>query len=167
MGIPQFCLWLENTAIAAAIRRSTWLFPTIETIHVLAIVLVVGSIGMFDLRLLNIASRDRRIHEVFEEVAPWTWASFACAVIAGFLLFSSNATKYYHNIPFRLKMAFLLLAGLNVAIFHFGAYRSMADWSASGRVPFAAKFAGALSLIVWIGVVACGRWIGFTISTLP
>jgi hypothetical protein len=138
------------------------LFPTIETIHVLSIVLVVGSISMFDLRLLNIASRDRGVTELYEEVAPWTWASFACAAIAGFLLFTSDALKYYHNTPFRMKMTLLLLIGVNTAFFHFRTYHSVASWDRGGRIPLAAKFAGASSLFFWVCVVACGRWIGFT-----
>ena len=133
----------------------------------LAIVIVVGSIGMFDLRLLNLTSRDRRVTELYEEVAPWTWASFACAVIAGSFLFSSDAVKYYHNVPFRLKMALLLLAGANAVIFHFTTYKSVAGWDRGEDIPLRAKLTGAFSLLFWVCVVACGRWIGFTNSALP
>jgi hypothetical protein len=83
MSIRHFCAWLESTHLATSIRVSTWLFPTIETIHVLAIVLVVGSIARFDLRLLNLAYRDRKVSEVYEEVVPWTWVCFSFAAIAG------------------------------------------------------------------------------------
>jgi hypothetical protein len=162
MFIPQFCSWLESTSVATGIRQSTWLFPTIETVHVLAIVLVVGSISRFDLRLLNLASRDRSVSELYEEVLPWTWTSFVCAAIAGSLLFSSHATKYYHTFPFRMKMLLLLLLGLNAAIFQLRTYRSVARWDREACVPLAAKLAGGFSLLVWICVVACGRWIGFT-----
>jgi len=117
---------------------------------------------MFDLRLLGIASRDRGIRELYDEVLPWTWASFICAAIAGSLLFSSSATKYYHNFPFRMKMLLLVLAGLNTAVFQFGTYRGVDKWDREGRVPFGAKLAGALSIVLWIGVVGFGRWIGFT-----
>lgn len=160
--IPHVCAWLQGLPFAREIRQSLWLFPTIETIHVLSIVLVVGSISMFDLRLLNISSRDRGVTELYEEIMPWTWASFACAVVAGFLLFSSDAVKYYHNIPFRIKMILLLVIGANTALFQFTTYRSVSTWNGGGRIPLAAKFAAAFSLILWIGVVACGRWIGFT-----
>jgi len=162
MGIPEFCAWLENTSFATAIRQSTWLFPAIETLHVLAIVIVVGSVTMLDLRLLNIAWRDRSIREIHEDVLPWTWASFAVAAIAGALLFSSSATKYYHNIPFRMKMALLVVVAINAAIFEFGIYRRVADSREGERIPVAAKVAGAAGIVLWIAVVACGRWIGFT-----
>lgn len=162
MIVPQFCAWLENTRMAAAIRTSTWLFPTIESIHVLAITLVVGSVAMFDLRLLGIAYRDRSVTELHREILPWTWASFACAVIAGSLMFSSDATKYSENGPFRLKMLTLLLIGINTAIFEFGAYRGVARWDREKGTPLSAKLAGGISLVLWILVVGFGRWIGFT-----
>ena len=129
---------------------------------VLAIVMVVGSISRFDLRLLNIASRDRSVTELYGEVLPWTWISFACAAMAGSLLFSSHATKYYHKFPFRMKMLLLLLLGVNAAIFQLRTYRSVAGWDREARIPLAAKLAGGSSLLFWICVVALGRWIGFT-----
>ncbi|HXQ26861.1 MAG TPA: DUF6644 family protein [Candidatus Acidoferrales bacterium] len=162
MAIPEFCAWLENTAVASNIRQSTWLFPTIETIHVLFTVLVVGSITMLDLRLLNIANRDRSVSELHDEVLPWTWTSFVCAAIAGSLLFSSNATKYYHNLTFRMKMLSLLLVGINAAFFELRTYRGVTKWDQGSRIPLAAKLAGGLGLVLWIAVVAFGRWTGFT-----
>lgn len=162
MVIPEFCAWLENTKVATSIRQSTWLFPTIETLHVLATAMVVGSVTMLDLRLLNIAYRDRNVREVHEEVMPWTRVSFIFAAIAGALLFSSSATKYYHNFTFRMKMLCLLLAGVNAAIFELSTYRRAANWEQETRIPLAAKIAGALGLLLWIGIVAFGRWTGFT-----
>jgi len=138
------------------------MFPTIETLHVLATVIVVGSVTMLDLRLLNLAYRDRSIREVHEDVLPWTWSSFAVAAIAGSLLFTSSATKYYHNFTFRMKMLFLLLVGINAAFFELRTYRRVMDWDRETRIPLAAKMAGAVGLLLWIGVVAFGRWTGFT-----
>lgn len=162
MEILRFFAWLESTQVSTAIRESTWLFPTIETLHVLSILTFVGSITMFDLRLLNAAYRERSVMEVRQEVMPWTRASFVSAVIFGALLFSSSPTKYYHNIPFRLKMITLFLAGVNIAIFELWTYHSVASWDRAPRTPRAARIAGGLSLVFWILVVAFGRWIGFT-----
>jgi len=162
MGIQQLFAWLENTSVAAAIRQSTWMFPTIETVHVLATVMVVGSVTMLDLRLLNVAYRDRSIRELHEEILPWTWASFLVAAIAGSLLFSSSATKYYHNFTFRMKMLFLLLVALNAAFFELRTYPRVANSDRETPIPLAAKIAGAVGLLLWIGVVAFGRWTGFT-----
>ena len=160
--IPEFCAWLENTSLGTAIRQSTWLFPAIETLHVLATVIVVGSVTMLDLRLLNVAWRDRSIREVHEDVLPWTWSSFAVAAIAGSLLFSSSATKYYHNLPFRMKMVLLVLIAINAALFETRTYRRIRNSNDEARISFGAKIAGAVGIVLWIAVVACGRWIGFT-----
>jgi len=159
--VREICLRLQETSFATAIRESRWLFPTIETLHVLATGLVVGTIAMLDLRLLNLASRDRSVREVSQEVLPWTWTSFACAAITGALLFSSDAVKYFGNLQFRAKMVLLALGGLNTLIFEMGTFRSVAAWD-RGRTPLTAKFAGGVSLIFWIAVVTLGRWIGFT-----
>jgi hypothetical protein len=156
-----FLHWLESTAPAVAISESSWLFPGIESVHVLAITLVVGSITMVDLRLLNINLRDRPVGELIAEVLPWTWASFAVAVCSGALLFSSNATHYWGTVPFRAKMLLLGLAGLNMVAFHATTFRSVEVWGRQPQPPRAAKVSGGLSLALWIGVVSLGRWIGF------
>ena len=159
--LGNFLHWLESTSPAIAISESSWLFPGIESVHVLAIALVVGSITMVDLRLLDINLRDRPVGELMAEVLPWTWASFAVAVLTGVLLFSSNATHYWGTVPFRAKMLLLTLAGLNMVVFHATTHRSVGIWGGLPRTPRAAKISGGVSLGLWIGVVTFGRWIGF------
>ena len=152
---------LEHLPFALAIAESTWLFPFFETVHVLALTLVVGSVAMMDLRLLGIGSRDRSITELTRSVLPWTWAAFGIAATCGLLLFSSKAATYYVNIPFRIKIVCLLFAGVNMLVFHFVTSRNVATWD-SGRTPSAARVAGVVSLSLWVVIVATGRWIGFT-----
>ena len=157
----RFLQWLESTPPAIAISESSWLFPGIESVHVLAIALVVGSITMVDLRLLDINLRERPVGELIAEVLPWTWTSFAVALLSGALLFSSNATKYWGTVPFRAKMLLLTLAGLNMLAYHATIHRSVDLWGRRAPTPRAAKISGGLSLGLWIGVVTLGRWIGF------
>lgn len=157
----QFLHWLESTLPAIAISESAWLFPGIETVHVLAIALVVGSITMVDLRLLNINLRRRAVGELLAEILPWTWASFAVAVCSGALMFASAATKYWGTVPFRVKMLLLILAGINMAIFHASMQGTVAAMDLTAGTPRAAKIFGGVSLVLWISVVTCGRWIGF------
>jgi hypothetical protein len=160
--IKQFFQTVEATPWGTAVRESTWLFPTIESIHVLSLVLVVGSIMVVDLRLLNIASRHRSVKELADEILPWTWTAFVCALITGGLLFSSSAVRYTGIWQFDAKMCMLVLAALNMGIFHLGAFRSVAQWDlAPTKPPLAAKLAGGISLTIWVIIVALGRWIGF------
>lgn len=164
MGFPGDLLhWLEDTGPATAIRELEMLFPMVETVHVVALALVVGTIAHLDLRLLSLVSRRRAVTALAREVLPWTWVSFGVAVVSGTLLFSSNALKYYANIPFRLKIALLTLAGLNMVLFHMLTWPGVRHWDLA-RPPLAARLAGGLSLLFWIGIVAAGRWIGFTMK---
>lgn len=161
--LQSFCEWLQNTAVASFISGSTWAFPTIETIHVFALVIVVGTIAIVDLRLLSVASRNRSVSQLSNDVLPITWTAFCLTAVTGGLMFSSKATEYLGNWPFRLKMGLLALAGLNMLLFHFITYRSVPTWDDADRAPSSARLAGALSLTFWIGVVVFGRWIGFTV----
>jgi hypothetical protein len=163
--LDAFFHWLHETAFAAAIRTSSLLFPWIESVHVLAIALVVGSIAAVDLRLLGLASRARPITRMVHDILPLTWTAFAIAVLTGAALFSSNAIQYAHNGPMRLKMLLLAIAGINMLVFHFVTYRSVAAWDEAPRTPLPVRLAGAVSLALWVGVFAFGRWIGFTVGS--
>jgi len=155
---------LYDTPLAAAIRESGTLFPWIESVHVLAIVTVVGTITVWDLRLLGLAWRRRAIGQLRREVVPITWIAFVISAITGLLLFSSNAVKYSHNTFFLAKMALLVLALVNVLIFDVITAKGMARWNDAPRPPAPAALSGAVSLAVWVAVIVCGRWIGFTMS---
>jgi hypothetical protein len=156
--------YFENSGLADNIRENDVLFPLIESVHVVAICLVVGSILAVDLRLLGLASVHRSVSRVTAGILPLTWVAFAVAVGSGGLLFISNATKYLENGYFVAKLCLIGVAGLNMAIFHLVGARDMPRWEHQTQPPFGARLAGGLSVLLWISVVACGRWIGFTMQ---
>ena len=162
MTIDQLLKLIEHTALATFVREGDWWFPLDECLHVLSITAVFGSILMMDLRLLGLASRDSAVSRLSNEVLPYTWIAFACAVITGTIMFISKAQVYWHNPQFELKFLFMALAGANMLVFHFGAFRRVAQWDTLLPPPPAARLAGALSISLWIAVVFFGRWIGFT-----
>jgi hypothetical protein len=155
--------WLQNTAVAQWIAQSAYGFPWIETCHVICLCTVVGTIAILDLRLLNLTSPQRSVSQVTADVLPYTWGAFVLAAITGGLLFSSKATEYVVDFPFRMKMLLLALAGANMMIFHFTAYRSVDGWE-MGKTPMGARIAAGLSLTFWTLIIVCGRWIGFTVQ---
>jgi hypothetical protein len=161
VALTDFPAWLEGRSFAMQISQSDWLFPFIETLHVVAIALVVGAISMLDLRLLGISRKDYGVQDLAAETLPWTWISFSVAIVTGALMFSSAATRYITLVPFWIKMMLLLAAGINMAIFHLTAYRSAGEWNHQLPPPNAARVAGTLSLCFWVSVVFMGRWIGF------
>ena len=163
MEIDRALDWLQTTQVASAIGENEILFPWIESVHVLAIVLVVGTIWIVDLRLLGFASLDLTARRVMRDVIPYTWGAFGVAALTGSLMFSSDAVHYAHNRMFQVKLVLLALAGLNMVLFHLIGVRDIARWDkVDGRAPIAARAAAAISLLLWIGVVAMGRGIGFT-----
>ena len=162
MNIDQLLKLIEHTYLATIVREGDWWFPLAECLHVLSIATVFGSILMMDLRLVGLASRDSAVTKLAEEVLPYTWVAFACAVITGTIMFIGRAQDYWHNPQFELKFLFLALAAANMLFFHFGAFRRIADWDDALPPPPAARLAGALSISLWIIVVFFGRWIGFT-----
>ena len=161
MTLLPLMTWLEHRPFSIAIAESTWLFPIVETTHVLALTVVVGSVAMMDLRLLGVGSRGRPASEVIASSLPWAWSAFVVAFTAGSLMFSSKAATYYVNVPFRIKMICLGLAALNMLFFHLFTARGISRWD-NGPPPRAARLAAACSLTLWIIIVATGRWIGFT-----
>jgi hypothetical protein len=157
---------VEGSAIADSIRESDVLFPLIESIHVIAISLVVGSILVLDLRLLGVASVQRPVNRLASSILPVTWGAFGIAAATGLLLFVSNASKYLANGYFDAKLCLIAAAGLNMMVFHGVSAREMATWAHEEATPVSARVAGALSILIWIAVVACGRLIGFTMDSL-
>ena len=153
---------LYDSTIGTTIRESATLFPWIESVHVLMIAAVVGTIAIVDLRLIGVASHRRGARQLIVDMLPFTWVAFVLALISGTLLFLSNATGYYQSMPFRFKLLTILIAGINMAIFHMTAYRKIGDWDDRLPTPRAAKIAGFSSLTLWLVIVFLGRWIGYS-----
>jgi hypothetical protein len=162
MSLHDAIAWLQATPISTTIRESDWVFPTIECVHVIAFVIVVGSIFVVDLRLVGLASRRRRASELTSEILPLTWSAFVVAAAAGLLLFVAKPVTYTANAFFLSKLVLLALAGMNMAAFHLFVDKPLSGVAPGAPEPLAAKVSGLLSLLLWIGIVACGRVIGFT-----
>ena len=162
MAFKAFLEALQASPLGLAVSGETWLFPTIETIHVFALVTVAGTILIVDLRLLGLASKDRPLTAISKEYLPWTWGAFALAALSGSLLFISRAADYVDIPAFPTKFAFMALAGLNMLVFHFMTYKSVAAWD-RGEPATGAKVAGGLSLLFWALVILFGRKVGFSL----
>jgi len=161
MTVAEILASLQSSGLANRIRDSLYLFPLIESTHVIGLSTVFGTIAIIDLRLLGIASTRRPFSRVASDVLKWTWAAFLLTVVTGLLMFITNAGVYYNNLFFRTKMALLLLAGINMLLFELTAGRSLQRWD-KDNAPLAGKTIAALSLVLWITIIFMGRWIGFT-----
>jgi len=152
--------WLEATAAATAMRQSLWLYPIVEILHIIGFVVLVGSAAMFDLRLLGL-SRQLPVTGMERHLLPWARASLLVIVPTGGLMFIAHATEFAGNPAFRLKLLFLVLAALNAALFHLRPFKQVAGWDQGTRAPLAARVAACLSLVLWTGVIACGRLLAY------
>lgn len=162
MPFPEFWLWLQSLPLSEYIGFTAW-FPFLESLHVLAVGLLVGSILMVDLRLLGVAALPYGASRMTRELIPWSWAAFAVAAVTGTGLFLTRASAYVENTPFQIKFLLIVLAGVNMAVFQFRTFKGIESWDRAARPPLEARLAGGASLLLWAGVVLAGRWTGHVI----
>ena len=151
---------VEQLAIAKAMRESLWLYPSVEIVHIVGFVILVGAAAMFDLRVLGLSKRIP-VSLLSRHLLPWSAGALILIVPSGLLMFSAHASDFLSNRAFYLKMGLLLAAGLNAAYFHVGPYQSVKAWDVDVPAPPLAKASVALSLVLWLGVITCGRLLAY------
>ncbi len=156
-----FLEWLGSTSWSVALLESLWVWPLVESTHVLVLGLFFGTVVMNDLRLIGWVMKSVPVSEVTGRLLPWTRAGFAVMVATGLLIFYSNPVGYYHNIFFRFKVLLLILAGLNAFVFYNRIHKSVAKWDLDPVAPREARVAGAVSLVTWALIVVSGRLIAY------
>ena len=142
-------------------HESIYVYPVIESIHVLTLCLFLGLAAMLDLRLLGITMRETPVSEMADRLLPWTIAGFVVMVISGAFLFYGIPVRTYQNIFFRIKVVLLVLSGVNAFVFHSTIYRKVAEWNLDTVPPIRARLAGGLSLLFWASIVVAGRMIAY------
>ncbi|HVS15384.1 MAG TPA: DUF6644 family protein [Thermoanaerobaculia bacterium] len=153
--------WLDSTAWSTALHESLWAYPLIESTHVWGLAFFAGFAALLDLRLLGLSFNKVPVSEFAGKLLPWTIVSFVLMVITGALLFYAIPVRSYQNIFFRIKMVMLILAGINVWIFHRGIWTRVAAWDRDPKPPKKARVAGAASLALWAVIIICGRMIAY------
>lgn len=151
---------LHASPLGETVRSVPWVYPVLETVHVIGLGLIFGGIFLLDLRLLGVG-RSLAVTALAGHVLPWVWLGFLLNMASGVLLFSSDALSLAANISFQLKMLLLIIAGITAVIFMRSTYRTAANWNAGTPTPPAAKIAALLSLVSWLGVITLGRLIAY------
>jgi len=157
---PAWLVWLETSSVAVAMRQWTWLYPAVEIAHIVGFVTLVGAALMFDTRLLG-RSRPLAVSALERHLLPWARGSLLLVLPTGVLMFAAHATEKAANPALRLKLVLLLAAFLNAGVFHRWPFRTVGDWDTEMRAPLAARVNGALSIALWVSVIACGRLIAY------
>ena len=164
MSLLEIAKAVEASQMAMDMRESLYWFPGLIFTHVCGLLIAAGTVIFWDLRLLGFGLRHARVSRVAETLLPWVWVGFGVLIISGSLLIWMEAGRLYHNVFFRIKAMARVLAGINALLFHFGAYRSVAEWESQRSVPLRVRLAGAFSLLLWFVILASGRAIGYTLN---
>ena len=151
-----FFYWCERTSLGSMIKQSKWSFAVIETVHIMALAVLLGSFLIVDLRLFGVGMRRQTVAEVASQFAPTSWVSFAVMVATGIPMYLSEAVRLSTSPPFFYKMVFLCLA----LLFHLTVHRRSTK-SGSEAGTGLAKVAASLSLVCWLAVALAGRAIAF------
>jgi hypothetical protein len=157
---PHFLSWLEDSAWAEAIRQSLWLYPVIEIVHIIGIIILVGGALLFDLRLLGFA-KNLPVYALSRYLLPFSRKGLLLIVPSGVLLFITNAKSLGTDPTFWLKMTLLLVAALNVWVFHNFIFKFPNQHKFMQQTPFPAKLAALVSIVVWMAIIACGRLLAY------
>ncbi len=160
MALQFLVQQINQSAGSLALRESIWIYPIVETTHVVSLALFVGTVLMVDLRLLGLAFRRTPISEMASRILPWTIFGFLITAATGLLLFYAIPERSFYSVWLRLKVALIVLAGLNAMVFHWRARRNKNVWD-QGTTPRSLRVTGAISLAAWITAIFMGRMIAY------
>lgn len=158
--MPDFLSWLENSSWASLIRQSLWMYPALEIIHIIGIVLLVGGALLFDFRLLG-SSKNLPLSDISGHLLPWSRRGLILVIPSGLFLFITNAETLGVDPTFWLKMIMLIVGGLNALIFHKLVYKRQTDSKVSSGNSRYFKISALISIAVWITVITCGRLLAY------
>jgi hypothetical protein len=161
-AVSRFCDYLYKSPIGMGIRESIWVFPILEGTHLLGIALSVGVLCWFDLRLLGLVWSDEPIEKVWNSVLPVALVGFVLMFITGLFLFWAEARTAFHSVHFWIKIALLVIVGLNALVFELTSHTKMRDWQDASAVPLRARMAGVISLVLWAAIIITGRTMAYT-----
>lgn len=154
--------WIKQTGIGQFVRDSTWAFPTLQSLHFIGMALLIGVVGAIDLRVLGVA---RGIPlQPLHRLLPLAFIGFGLNLVTGIFFFCHDPYVYAFNPSFRVKMLLILCAGLNALWFRLGVFLDLDKWGSGIEASRLAKAISVLSLLIWVGVIAAGRFIAFTNS---
>ena len=159
--VHDFAAWLDTHSWSTALHESLWVYPLVESTHVLTLMLFVGMLAMVDLRLLGVAFRNLPVSDLTSRLLPWAVAGFVVMVGTGVLLFYAIPVRTAHSVWFRTKVVLLLAAAVNAWWFHRRVSRDRDRWDSQEKPPAGVRVAAAASLALWTGVIVTGRMIAY------
>jgi uncharacterized membrane protein len=163
MSIQSFCAWLSTTPLSLVIQTYSWIVPTVQSVHILAIAVVLSCVLVIDLRLARLVSRTEPLDAVMRRYIPWLWIALSVLLASGTVLVIGEPARELLNWVFYLKMGLLLCVVVITLVFERPLLKDGEFWDLPSRGR-AAKALAWLSLAVWVAIVFCGRWIAYAYS---
>lgn len=160
--LSSLLMMLQSSALGDVVRNARYVYPVLEAIHILGIALLVGPAFTFDFRLLGVGHRTVSVNTAARYLLPVSHTGLAIAATTGVALLSAQATVIASAGAAPWKFGLLILAGLNVAVFHGGIYHSVHKWTEAPVAPIAARVGAAVSLTAWTGIIFAGRLLAYT-----
>ena len=158
MTIPAFCDWLSNTDISMVIQNHNWVIPSVQSVHILAIATVMASIVMVDFRLLGMNGGRQTVTQVAHRFLPWVWCAVCVLAATGIILIIGEPARELESFVFWTKMSLLACVLILTGAVQLGAFRRESFWE---KRRLLASITAVVSLCLWVGIVAAGRWIAY------
>ncbi|MFF4082717.1 DUF6644 family protein [Streptomyces sp. NPDC001777] len=152
---------LQGSALGDAVRTTPFMYATLESLHILGIAVLVGPAFAFDLRLLGVGHRLMAVTKAARHLLPVSHVGLGIAVVTGLGLFSAQAVGVAGSSAAPWKLGLLILAGLNVLVFHRGVYRRVGEWAEASSTPIPARVSAVVSITAWTGVIFAGRFLAY------
>ncbi len=159
--IVEFCQWLGQTRLSITIQSVSWVVPTVQTIHILCVALIVTHSAMLDLRLIGIAGKGRSIARMTRDAMPWIWNALKVLAATGTILIIAEPARELTNAAFWLKMSLLVVGIALTALVQRGVGKNEDYWESSASRRRVASVVATVSILVWVCVASAGRWIGY------
>lgn len=159
--IIEFCQWLAQTRLSVTIQSVSWVVPTVQTVHILCVAIIVTYSAMLDLRLMGVAGKGRSIARMTRDSMPWIWNALKLLAATGTILIVAEPARELTNAAFWLKMSLLVVGVALTILVQRGVGKSEDYWESSASKRRVAKAVATVSILLWISVASAGRWIGY------
>ena len=156
-----FCNWLSQTPLSNLIQSIGWIIPMTQSIHIIAITMVMGSVLMMDMKLLGVVGRGVAVVDMNRRFLPWVWSSLGVLLLTGAILTVAEPGRELTNNAFRLKMALVLTVVVVTGAYQEAVRRAASSWDEDASKRWSGRLLAVVSLCIWVGIVICGRWIAY------
>jgi uncharacterized membrane protein SirB2 len=159
--VGKFSDWLSLTPVSMLFQTVEWVIPMVQSVHILAIAIVMSSVIMVDLRLMGLMGHSQSISGLTRRFIPWVWWSLVVLLLTGLVLITAEPRRDLLNPVFQVKMVLVVAAIVVTAIFQETVRRNMEFWDLNPSRRMGAWATAVISLLLWSAIVGCGRWIAY------